>query len=147
MNKIAELRKERNLSQKELGTILGVAQNTVCNWENEKREPDYASLKKMAFYFNCSIDYILGTVPFGHTFTFDEVDHGLDWSGRPLPDDKKPTPVSEDGLSEIDRQIMSYVKSMSIEQKDALVALLRTTVSRNLDTPVSVQVSESGGAP
>ena len=46
MNRIALLRKERKLNQKEFGTIIGVAQNTICNWENENREPDHESLKK-----------------------------------------------------------------------------------------------------
>lgn len=60
MNRIAELRKEQNLSQKELGQILGVAQNTICNWENGKREPDYASVEKMIKYFQCTVEYLLG---------------------------------------------------------------------------------------
>lgn len=63
MNNIAQLRKERKLSQKEFGGIMGVAQNTVCNWENGKREPDHLSLERMAQYFDCSIDYILGRGP------------------------------------------------------------------------------------
>ena len=49
LNRIAALRKERDLSQKELGAIIGVAQNTVCNWENGKREPDF--LKKNVIFF------------------------------------------------------------------------------------------------
>ena len=60
MNRIAELRKKQKLSQKELGSIIGVAQNTICNWENEKREPDYNSLKKMADLFGTSVDYLMG---------------------------------------------------------------------------------------
>ena len=38
MNNLAQLRKQKKLSQVELGKILGVAQNTLCNWENGKRE-------------------------------------------------------------------------------------------------------------
>ena len=83
MNRIAALRKERKLSQKELGTIIGVAQNTICNWENGKREPDYESLKKLAFFFDCSTDYLLGTVSFGRTFVADiKTDKEIDWAGR-----------------------------------------------------------------
>ena len=32
MNRIAELRKKKKMNQKELGSIVGVAQNTICNW-------------------------------------------------------------------------------------------------------------------
>ena len=60
MNRIAELRKKKKMNQKELGSIVGVAQNTICNWENEKREPDYDSLIKMADYFGVSVDFLLG---------------------------------------------------------------------------------------
>ena len=84
MNKIAELRKEKGLSQKELGAIIGAAQNTISNWENGNREPDYENLKKLAFYFDCSVDYLLGNVPFGRTFVFDEKSgKDTDWAGRP----------------------------------------------------------------
>lgn len=74
MNRIAELRKEKGLSQKELGAIIGAAQNTISNWENGNREPDYENLKKLAFYFDCSTDYLLGNAPFGRTFRFQNED-------------------------------------------------------------------------
>lgn len=60
MNRIAELRKEKKLSQKEFGKIIDAAQNTVCQWENGKREPDNLTLNKIADYFEVSIDYLLG---------------------------------------------------------------------------------------
>ena len=130
MNRIAILRKERKLSQKELGAIIGVAQNTICNWENGKREPDYDSLKKMAFFFNCSTDYLLGQTSFGKTFVFDEeTDPNLDWAGHPLAGkdkEKKPTPVSEDGLDDQDRQLVELMKKLSADQKAFLLAQLLT---------------------
>lgn len=60
MNRIAELRKKNNMSQAALGKIIGVAQNTICNWENGKREPDFQSIQKLANYFAVSVDYLLG---------------------------------------------------------------------------------------
>jgi len=60
MNCIARLRRERKISQKELGSLIGVAQNTVCNWEKGNREPDNESLRRMSEYFGVSVDYILG---------------------------------------------------------------------------------------
>lgn len=60
MNRIAYIRKGRKITQKELGKIVGAAQNTICNWENGKREPDQESLAKMSSYFGVSIDYLLG---------------------------------------------------------------------------------------
>lgn len=63
MQKIAELRKERGLSQKEFGKLIGAAQNTVCNWENGKREPDTQTLNKIAKFFGVSVDYLLSNTP------------------------------------------------------------------------------------
>ena len=59
-NRIAEMRKIRGLSQAKLAKLLGVAQNTVSNWENGSREPDNKTLKKLAFHLGCTVDYLLG---------------------------------------------------------------------------------------
>ena len=45
---------------KQLADILGVAESTVSNWENENREPDINTLNKMAEYFNVSVDFLIG---------------------------------------------------------------------------------------
>lgn len=60
MNNIRVLRKQHNLSMKELGKIVGVAESTISLYENEKREPDLATLTRIADYFNVSVDYLLG---------------------------------------------------------------------------------------
>lgn len=60
MNRISEIRKERKLTQKELGRLIGAAQNTICNWENGKREPDQEALAKMSKLFGVTVDYLLG---------------------------------------------------------------------------------------
>jgi len=125
MNRIAALRKERKLSQKELGAIIGVAQNTICNWEKEKREPDHASLKKMAFYFNCSTDYLLGTTPFGRTFTSDEQsDPELDWAGHPRDTgpEEKPASISADGL---DPELLELIKQIPDDRMPEVERYLR----------------------
>lgn len=62
MLKIKELREEKGLMQKELGDIIGISQNTLSQYENGKREPDYETLKKIAEYFDVSTDYLLGLV-------------------------------------------------------------------------------------
>ena len=54
------LRKEKNLTMKELGDILNVGESTVSMWETGRREPDYQTLKKLTNYFNVSTDYLLG---------------------------------------------------------------------------------------
>lgn len=59
-NRIAALRKEDGMNQKELGLKLGVGQTTVSAWETGKNEPDTESLHRMSKLFRASIGYILG---------------------------------------------------------------------------------------
>ncbi|MBQ8292107.1 MAG: helix-turn-helix transcriptional regulator [Clostridia bacterium] len=58
--KLRELRAERGLSQKELGALFNVCNQTVSFWETGSREPDLDTLKKLAEFFDISSDYFLG---------------------------------------------------------------------------------------
>ena len=60
MNRIAFLRKQKGISQTELGKQIGAAQNTVCNWENGNREPDKETYIKLAEFFEVSVSEIMG---------------------------------------------------------------------------------------
>lgn len=60
MERIKELRKEKSITMKRLGEIIGVSEGAVSQYENGKRQPDYDILKKIADYFNVSTDYLLG---------------------------------------------------------------------------------------
>ena len=57
---IKELRIKEGYSQKELASLLNVAQNTVSQYENGIREPDNETLVKLSEIFNVSTDYLLG---------------------------------------------------------------------------------------
>jgi len=59
-NRIAALRREAGLNQKELGQKLGVGQTTVSAWEIGRNEPDNAALNRMAQLFHVSIGYLTG---------------------------------------------------------------------------------------
>ena len=68
MNRLKEVRKEHGLTLKQLSKILdergllSVKNNTLSQYENEKREPSIQELKAYAEFFNVSIDYLLGNV-------------------------------------------------------------------------------------
>jgi len=53
-------RLRKDLNQTELAKLLNVSKQTVSNWENGNRIPDTLTLSKLADFFNCSVDYILG---------------------------------------------------------------------------------------
>ena len=60
MNKLLELRKERNLKQEDLAILLGMTRQGYSYYEKGLRAPDPATLQKLSQYFGVSIDYILG---------------------------------------------------------------------------------------
>ncbi|MCL2250201.1 MAG: helix-turn-helix domain-containing protein [Oscillospiraceae bacterium] len=59
MNRIRELRKQVNMTQKELAKQLQIADSTLSYWEMGKYEPDTNALMKLSRFFNVPIDYIL----------------------------------------------------------------------------------------
>ena len=54
------LRKEKGISQKTLGEVIGVSQQSINKYENYNIEPDISTLKHLAEYFNTSVDYLIG---------------------------------------------------------------------------------------
>lgn len=60
MNRIKELRKKNGLTLKQLGNELNIKDNTLSQYENEKRSPNNNTLNKIAKYFNVSLGYIAG---------------------------------------------------------------------------------------
>lgn len=60
--KLRRIRKNRDITMKELGKRLGVAESTISGYENETRSPDIEMLQKIADYFGVSVDYLLGRV-------------------------------------------------------------------------------------
>lgn len=58
--RLKELRKNGNLSQKRLAEILQTTNSTVCDWERGRSQPDLSALVKLAEIFDVSTDYLLG---------------------------------------------------------------------------------------
>lgn len=57
---IKELRKEQNMSQSQLATLLFLSQDTISLWECGKSYPDIIALVKLSKIFDVSTDYLLG---------------------------------------------------------------------------------------
>ena len=58
-NRLRTLIEERNMTQKELALRLNIAPSTLGSYVQNKREPDFATLKAIARYFEVSTDYLL----------------------------------------------------------------------------------------
>jgi len=59
-DRLKELRENKNLMSKDFAKIMNVEPATVTNWEKGNRFPKEEILIKIADYFNCSIDFLLG---------------------------------------------------------------------------------------
>ena len=55
-----ELRLENNVTQQEMGKLLGVSKMAISHWESGHSEPSIEQLICIAKYFSVSLDYLLG---------------------------------------------------------------------------------------
>lgn len=58
--KLIELRKQIKKSQAAVASDLKISQQAYSFYENNKRSPDYETLRKIAAYYNVSMAYLLG---------------------------------------------------------------------------------------
>lgn len=57
--RIATLRKMKNLTQKQLADKLQVSDKAVSKWESGRGEPSLELIRAITKLFNCSIDYLV----------------------------------------------------------------------------------------
>ena len=112
-NKLAELRKDRNMSQKEFSKIFNVAQNTISQWEQGKRNMDTESLLKLADFFQVTTDYLLGrseaALRPANTFVLSASEEMMVKKYRTLP------PLSQETIDTVLESL--YVKEQACRQK------------------------------
>ena len=62
--RIAQLRKEHNLSQGELAKVMDVSRQAVSKWENDQSSPDTIRLIQLADVLNTQVEYLAtGRIP------------------------------------------------------------------------------------
>jgi len=88
--KLRRLRKQKGLSAEELGEKLGIARTTVFGYEQGLRLPDMITVKRIAQYFNVSVDYLLGfeAKPPSHDVREVLSRSDLTWDGIPLTEEE-----------------------------------------------------------
>ena len=57
--RLKSLRKDRRLTQKQLGELLFVDDTSISKYENEKAMPENELLQRIADFFSVSVDYLL----------------------------------------------------------------------------------------
>ena len=60
--RLKDLRTERNISQKELGTLMNMSKMAISHWESGHSEPSIAQLIRLSEFFEVSVDYLIGKI-------------------------------------------------------------------------------------
>ena len=62
------MRRKNNLSQEQIGKLVGYTKNTISQYETESRQPDFATIEKIAnecgyeiLFYNKKLDETLTT--------------------------------------------------------------------------------------
>lgn len=111
--RIRMLRKQNNITMKELGKMLTLGESTISMYENGKRMPDYNTLSKIADYFKVSTDWLLNK------------------TDNPTPPNKKAPPKPEPDIKWGDFGISFYEggkKKLTQAQKDKIAKLVQIAV-------------------
>ncbi|WP_407124907.1 helix-turn-helix domain-containing protein [Weissella paramesenteroides] len=60
-NRLKQIRKEQNYNQKDVSLKTGIPQNTLSNYENNKREPSLVIWRVLADFYGVGVDWLRGT--------------------------------------------------------------------------------------
>ena len=60
--RLKKLRRDKKISQEELGAIIGVQSSAVSRYETDKDDPSDKIKVIIAKHFNISLDYLLGVI-------------------------------------------------------------------------------------
>ena len=60
MNRLKDLREDKDMLQKDIAKILDMSQTGYSQYETETNDIPTEVLKKLAVFYDTSIDYILG---------------------------------------------------------------------------------------
>lgn len=98
--RLKRLRKKINRTQAQVAKDLNMQRITYAQYEIDRREADYEALQKMANYYDCTTDYLLGITddPSGDLKEVDQVDvkkvlqkEKAHWGGYEIPEEDKET--------------------------------------------------------
>lgn len=99
--RIKEFREEQGIKQKELAAMIGIAPNTLSQYENGKREPDIETVKRMAAALNVTVDCLLGQ-------------------------QEKPAPSGD----ELDRELIEIWNTADLDERNDLLEMARMLKNR-----------------
>ncbi len=138
------LRESRQKSQQEVCSALNIEQSTLANYENGKRIPKIEILIKIAEYYQCSVDFLLGIEKSGgkdfSDFQVDNSEFAFDFKTR-VRDLLAEQKLSEDdfmkmtGFSKDEKDSYLYGNKLpTIEDLIKIAGVLSVSTDYLLDT-------------
>lgn len=103
--RLYELRIEKNVAQSKLAEILEVTRQAYSRYERGERELGYDALKKLAEFFDVSIDYLIGNGPYYYP---DRIVH------------------ADGAQSDEDREVLALFHTLTPEYQALALATLRS---------------------
>lgn len=89
----AQLLEERNVTPYQVSKATGVAQSSLSDWKTGKSKPKIDKMKKIAEYFNVSVEYLLGEkkspAETENKITFDDFTYAMYNHSADLTDEEK----------------------------------------------------------
>lgn len=102
------LRDDKGISQQTLADAIGVSQPSINKYENHNIEPDIETLRRIADYFETSVDYLIG-----HTDIRRRIE---------------PTEAHE--LNETEQQLVESFRALTPEQRRCILMTVQTFLKR-----------------
>ena len=96
-----DLLEEHRLNRKQFAEKSGIPYTTVMGWTNLNRLPDYTALIKIADYFQCSIDFLVGR----------QDESGYD--------------ITHDAYSSREQMLLKNYRKLNAENKELVLQLIK----------------------
>ena len=108
--RLKELREKAGYSQYAFADVFHVSQSAIASWEAGTREPKFATMMRLADFFNVSVDYLLGRT--------DDTNPNQQTSNS---DDKE--------LDQKFLKLLSDIESLSPSQQEKFMDMMASTLS------------------
>lgn len=109
------LRKDAGKSQAEIAQMLEITTAAYQNYENGRREAGYATIVKLADFYNVSTDYLLGRTT-------------VKAMAKPAEGE-----LTEEEITEIEKDIVSSYTALPVETRRACIQALTTVLGDVFD--------------
>ena len=102
--RLRELRKSNNVSQQKLSKYLNFGYTAIANYESGRNQPSLDTVKKIAQYFDVTVDYLIGASDY---------------------------PRSEKDITDKEAELLKIFRRINDEERDALLKVVNLMFQDN----------------